>query len=273
MRLVRPTLVSVLAVALATSLLTTVLTGGPASAQTDAQQGARRTRDHFPASITSTVPAGGSSLITTPTLGKNVKSVKVTVQPGAGATPDEEDVYDRFVNSMGSLSKGRRLLVCVMVYQAIAAPEDDPHPFYGYQRQVSASRLSVAGAVLLACLQLAGLLQSGPPARPLHATRAALPAVGRAGTGCGQARPSLPATVTKTEDGYTVQADGTTKKARHPKLRVGCQVRGDKVIYNIRAAKKGLPLRRVVGKNLMVGIQSPPDASTSVPVKVTFATP
>jgi hypothetical protein len=39
----------------------------------------------------------------------------------------------------------------------------------------------------------------------------------------------------------------------------------------VRSAKKGQPLRKAVGKQLVVGLKSPQDAQTTVPIKVTFS--
>lgn len=265
MGLVRPTLLAVTA----TLLTATTLSVAPASAQTDTQQGARRDGHHFPVSVNTTVPAGGGSMITTPALGRDVDTLKVTVKPQGDATAEEKAVYDQFLNTIGNLSKGKRLLVCLMVYQAVSTPQDT----YTDEMEISAFHVTLAGAVLISCLHMAGLLQSDTPARGLAARNRAVPPAVLAGRGCGQARPSLPATLEKTDDGYTLDAAGTTKKAGRQKYRVGCRVKGNTFIYKIRAAEKGVPVRRVLGRKVRVGIQSPPDASTSVPVKVTFATP
>jgi hypothetical protein len=78
--------------------------------------------------------------------------------------------------------------------------------------------------------------------------------------------------VEKVSGGYSVKASGTTKKSRKAKVKVGCRVTGDKLTYTMRAAKKGVPLRKVAGSKISIGMKSPDDASKSVPVKVTFAT-
>ena len=225
--------------------------------------------EHFPVSVQTTVPAGGSSMITTPTLGKDVDTLKVKIKPVGDATAEEDAVYDQFLSTIGNLSKGKRLLVCVMMYQFISAPSD----LYGEPADVNSAALTISGSVLIACLQMAGLLQSGRPAPPLPAARGVVPPAALAGRGCGQARPSLPAALEQTADGYTLHAEGTVKKAGKQKYRVSCRAQGNTVSYTIRSTKKGVPLRRALGKKISVGIQSPPGAGTSVPVKVTFATP
>lgn len=224
---------------------------------------------HFPVSIQTTVPAGGSSMITTPTLGKDVDTLKVTIKPVGNPTAEENAIYDQFLNTIGNLSKGKRLLVCVMMYQSVQAPQDP----YTEEFQVDALTATVAGTVLLACLQMAGLLQSGTPAPRLPAAQGVAPRPALVGRGCGQARPSVPAALEKTDDGYALHAEGTTRKAGKQKYRVSCRAKGNTLSYTIRPTKKGVPLRRVLGKQISVGIKSPPGASTSVPVKVSFATP
>ena len=41
----------------------------------------------------------------------------------------------------------------------------------------------------------------------------------------------------------------------------------------MQAREEGQTLRKAAGKKISVGIKSPADAETSVPVKVTFSTP
>jgi hypothetical protein len=213
--------------------------------------------DHFPASISTTVPAGGTSMITTPTLGKDVKTLTVTVKP-KNADATETATYDQFVNTIGTLSKGQRLLVCVMLYQSIVFPQDSMTEEF----EVNGLFATIAGAILLSCLQMADVLQTNN--RALSSA---------AGQKCGQARPSLPATVEKVDGGYSVKASGTATKATKPKLKIRCKQIGHTLRYTIRSAKKGQTLRKAVGKKISVGLKSPSDAPTSVPVQVTFATP
>ncbi len=255
---------SSLQVVTAAALAVAVLGAAPASARPAPE----RVGHHFPSSIDTTVPAGGSSMITTPTLGKDVDTLKVTIKPQRGTSAAEAEVYDQFLHTLGNLSKGKRLLVCVMMYQAVVQTLQED----GDEEDIAVYALDAAGVALLGCLQLAGLLQSAASGREMPA-RDVAPASALAGKGCDQIRPSLPATLTQTDSGYSLDAAGTTKKAARQKYRVGCKVKGHTFIYKIRSAKKGVPLRRVLGKSVRVGIQSPPDASTAVPVTVTFATP
>ena len=249
-----------------------MLASSPAQARPDADQVAPATQaaqaapvvqvlragDHFPATISTTVPPGGTSMITTPTLSKDTKSLTVTVKPKNGDAVDG-DTYDKFVNTIGSLSKGQRLLVCTMMYQSLVTPQDT----YTGDFEMDAFFATIAGAVLLACLQMAGLLKR-------TSTQARSSA---AGGKCGQVQPSLPATVQKVAGGYSVKASGTPTKPKKPKLKIKCKVTGDQVRYTIRSAKKGESLRKAAGKKIAVGIKSPADAASSEPVQVTFSTP
>ena len=103
-----------------------------------------RDGDHLPASVTTTVPPGGTSMITTPTLSKDTKSLTVTVKPKNGDAVDG-DTYDRFVNTIASLSKGQKLLVCTMMYQSLVTPQDT----YTGDFEMDAFFATLAGAVLL----------------------------------------------------------------------------------------------------------------------------
>jgi hypothetical protein len=215
--------------------------------------------DHFPSSITTTVPPGGTSLVTTPALDKNIKKLKVEIEP-EDHSADDEAAFEQFNTSLGTLSKGKRLLVCTMMYLKVI----EAYSPYGNEERVDGYHLTYAGAIMLACLHLAGLLEGDPPTSVRSAA---------APRKCAQFLPSLPATVSKGGGGYSVAAEGTTAKAKKPDLKVKCRVIGSKVSYTVRPRKKGKTLRQVVGKNLMIGIKSPADASMSLPVKVTFSRP
>lgn len=254
MGLVRPTLVAVTA----TLLTATTLSVAPASARPSAE----RDNHHFPTSTDTTVPAGGRSTITTPPLGRQTETVKVTVKPQAGASEDEKDSVDDLTHVLGTMSKGDRLLLCVMLHQIVVAMAGNTENIE-FRLNARDSALTVLGA----CLQLAGLIAQ----KPATTARTAAPA--RAGRACDSVRPKVPATLEKVDDGYEITVDGDVTKTKNPRLKVGCRVKGSRVIYKVRSAKKGQPLRRVVGKRLSIGMHSPSDAETGAPVRVTFATP
>jgi len=238
-----------LVVATSLALVAGVLAASPA----DARPVDPVSRDNT-TTVDATVPAGGSVQLTTPTVGKDIKTLTVTVKPKNTAATDG-DTFDQFVHSLGTLSKQKKLLVCTMMYQSLVAPQDG----YTGEFEVDAFFATIAGAVLVACLQMAGFAAARTQARS-----------SAAGQGCAQFRPSLPATVTKVDGGYSVKASGTAKQAKKPKLKVKCKVTGHTVRYTIRAAKKGQSLRKAGGPKISVGIQSPPDAATSVPVRASF---
>lgn len=235
------------------ALVGAMVVASPTQARPDERP---RDVDHFPASVTTHVPPGGTSMITTPELGKDVKKITVTVKPKTKNLQELED-YERFVSTMGSMTKGKRLLTCVYLYQAVLTVNSPE----GGELQANGAFATIAGATLLACLQLAGLISK-------QQTRSSA-----AAEKCGAYRPSIPATVTQDASGYTVAASGQAQKTRKPKLKVKCRVTGDTVRYTIRPRKKGQSLRKAAGKKLMVGLRSPADAQTTVPVQVTFSTP
>jgi hypothetical protein len=238
------------------ALLGATLQAGPADAREVGQRAAPRDGDHFPVTVTTDVPPNGTSMVTTPTIPKDARALTVTVKP-KNPTPLQKEDYDNFVNTVGSLSKGKRLLVCTMLYQSIVTPQNA----YTGDFEVDGYFATLAGAVLLACLKYAGLLGAGKVGARAAADK------------CGQVRPSLPAVVTKVEGGYQVEASGASKKARKPKLKIRCTTKGTTVRYTIRPAKKGQTLRKAAGKKIMVGLKSPADAQGSVPVQVRFSRP
>ncbi|MFC6344925.1 hypothetical protein ACFP8W_23285, partial [Nocardioides hankookensis] len=109
--------------------------------------------DHLPASVSGTVPEGGSLSTTSPTIGK-IKQGEITLQPKPSAEDEEIDAFDKFVASMGTLPKRKRLLVCVVLHTYVSAGfPSDP-----YEAEYKTKNASAAAAILGACLQLAGLI-------------------------------------------------------------------------------------------------------------------
>lgn len=252
----RPVLLTFAASALVVSTLATA----PASASPAREL--RRDGHHFPVSLETTVPAGGSSTVTTPTLGRDTEKVKVTVKPQAGASEDETDSVDDLTHVLGTMSKGERLLLCVMLHQIVVAMAGNTDNIE-YRLNARDSALTVLGA----CLRLTGLIAQ----KQAPTAGAAAPAP--AGHACDSVKPKVPATLEKVENGYEITVDGDVTKTKNPRVKVGCRVKGSRVIYKVRAAKPGVPLRRVVGKRLSIGMSSPSDAQAGAPVRVTFATP
>lgn len=250
-------------VALVTILTLTgsTLVVGPADARRPAEA---LDGSHFPFTYTTTVPPGGFSMVATPPLPRSAEVLKVTVKPQEQADQEEKELFDLMFTRVGKMKrKGDRLLTCLRFHMLVLQDENSESADF------SAENTSLAILVLAACLQAAGLLErDGPPA-----ARRSSAAESSAARKCARDGYGLPAELTKTADGWKISVDGKPKDLTKPKLRVGCRVRGHTLTYKVRAATKGKPLRRVVGKRFGLGLQSPPDADTGVPVKITFATP
>jgi hypothetical protein len=232
------------------ALVGTTLMAGPAQAHRAARDG----HDHFPVSVDTTLPPNSDALLTTPSLG-DADQLTIKMKP---KTHDDValDAIHGFLTTIGTLSKSKRLLVCVMLHEFV---------LQGGGEEIEGSftilHQDLALAYLGACLQIARLIPGDPgPAR------AASPA-------CNRTNTSIPARVRKTSAGFKVTVNGTTTKPKKPPLKVSCRVKGNQVTYKVRTAKKGVPLRKVVGKRLAFGIQSPSDSEATVPLKVTFNTP
>lgn len=267
MRLARQTLVAVVS----TALVAAVLTTAPASAQTDSARDSR-SGHHFPVSVTTKVPPGGYSTITSPTIPKDAETLEVKLVARANATQPQVEAFDELATVMGQMTKGKRLLVCVMLYNALVTlpqAEDD----YDADVQFQANEALLALVALVSCVRLAGLVTStSPPA----VTAGPTPASREQRRGklhkCVQDKPGVPGTVEQGDGGWTLTVDGVLKKARN-KLKVGCRTKSGKTVLRIRAAKKGVPLRKVMGKQPRLSLVSPADAGASAPTKVTFSLP
>lgn len=269
MRLVRPTLVTVVA----TALVAAVLTAAPASARTDAPRDAQRGGPHFPATVKTTVGPGDYAAITTPTLPKRAETMEVKLVAGANATQPEVDAFDELTTTMGKMTKGKRLLTCILIYNASVTLEQDEDD-HDAEIQFQANEALKALAVLVSCLRLAGLVTSTQPAKV--STAVPVPAAPVEARGkmrkCVQDKPGVPGTLDETDGGWTLTVDGTLQDRRN-KLKIGCRTKSGKTVLRVRAAKTGVPLRKVVGKRAMVGIFNRFDAQADAPVKVTFSLP
>jgi hypothetical protein len=269
MGLLRPKLVTIVT----TALVAALLSAAPVSARSDAPREDRRGGNHFPASVTTEVPPGGYSTITSPTIPKDTKALKVTLEAESDATQDEVQAFDQLAQTFGKMTKGQRLLTCIMIYNffvtASSAGDD-----YGTEVQFNVNTAQLAGAVLLGCIRLAGLLTSSGPAKgaavPLSAPLTTPKAKMRR---CVQDKPGVPGTLEQAGDGsWTLSVDGTLEKTRN-KLKVGCRTKSGKTVLTVRAAKKGVPLRKVLGKQPRLALVSPADAEVSAPTTVTFSLP
>lgn len=238
----------------------------------------RRDGNHFPASIKTTVPPGGNSTITSPTIPKDTMTVLVELAVVANAVPAEVEAFDKLTSAMGKMTKGNRLLTCIMLYNALVTTpqlEDD----YGAEVTFQANEASLALVALVGCIRLAGLGSStqptptvGPSVGP--SLRRSAPAAQASGTfhKCVRDHPGVPGTINQSNGVFTLSVDGAIKKARN-QLRIGCRTKSGKTILKVRAAKNGVPLRKVLGKRPRLSIVSPADAEASAPTKVTFRLP
>lgn len=263
-----------LALPLAAALVATALAAAPASAAPAREL--RRDGTHFPASVDTTVPAGGSSTITSPTIPKDTKTLVVDLVAQANATQPQVDAFDELSSVLGKMTKGKRLLTCIMLYNAlVTAPqlEDD----YDAPVTFQANEAIGALAALVGCIHLAGLGTSTQPAvAAVAAARPAASAGAAAQRGklhaCARDQVGVPGTLEQSDGTWTLALDGSIKKARN-KLRIGCRTKSGKTVLKIRAAKNGVPLRRVTGKRPRLSLVSPADAPANAPTTVTFRLP
>lgn len=262
-----------LALPLAAALVATALATAPASAAPAREL--RRDGNHFPASVDTTVPAGGSSTITSPTIPKDTKTLVVELVAQANATQPQVEVFDKLASVLGKMTKGKRLLTCIMLYNAlVTAPqlEDDYNTPVTFQANEAISAL----AALVGCIHLAGLGTSTQPTPTVGApaTAPAARAVAERGKlqACARDQVGVPGTLEQSDGTWTLALDGAIKKARN-KLRIGCRTKSGKTVLKIRAATKGVPLRKVTGKRPRLSLVSPADAAASAPTTVTFRLP
>lgn len=229
-----------------------------------ARPAADQSRDgdhHGPVSIDTTVPAAGTAGLTSPTIAKNDKDMKIKVEPLSKADADAFDNFAITMGSLNSLTKGQKLLVCTMIFQYASdfLAEDG-----GDNVSLDVDGVGLAATLMYACLQKVGLIAGRTGASTSARST---------GDKCAQARPSIPAAISRTPEGYHLTANGTTSKApkKKTKLKVSCQETAKGVVFTVKPRKKTKTLRQVVGKKLMFGLRSPADAAKALPLRVTFS--
>ena len=208
---------------------------------------------NFPSSITTTVPPGGYSSVTSPTLDPSMKSATVDVKP---ASAEDKAFFDDLQTVLSlAPSPGKRLMLCIGFYIAFGQDEEgefaesflvNPHP--------------LAVALLLACLEMAGTIDRNNQA-----------GASAAGTPCGQQQTQVPATFTRVGKRWQIDLEGQITQSRAKgRLKVTCRRRGAGLRLKVRPRKRGASLKSVVGPRLAVGLYNPLDAAGSGSVKLTF---
>jgi hypothetical protein len=251
-----------LAVPLVVVVTGTLLATFPATAQERAEV-VHRT-GHFPASISGTVPAGGTLMVTSPSLDSKSTSIQVTV----ASDDDDRDLDFALIAHFVAKRKtpGQRLLACIALTQVKLAGWD------GFNTDLSMVDENKTKALLFldTCLRLARLIEqieSGTRSAPVTP---ALSAKSR----CSQAAKQFPALEEKTSTGYRLTVNGQAATAKKKGgFKIKCQVSSGKVVYTIRSRKKGQTLQKLLGPQVAFGLYSPTGATASVPVTVTFGKP
>jgi hypothetical protein len=218
---------------------------------------------HFPSSISATVPAGGTLMVTSPNIGRTATSIMVTV----AADDDENDLDFSLIAHFVAKRKspGQRLLACVALTQAKLAGWD------GFVTNIDLIDENKSKALLFldTCLRLARLIQqieAGTRAAPVT------PAV--AATRCQQGANQFPAKEEKVAGGFRLTISGTPSKAKkNGGFKIKCQASPGKVVYTLRSRKRGQTLQKLLGPQVALGLYSPLGATASVPVTVTFGKP
>ncbi len=207
----------------------------------------------FPATVQTTVPAGGRAWVGSPTLPRAARQVTVTVAAGAGG---KGAAFASMYTGLAGLSNNERLLYCSVLGVVSLGIGDHP--------------LLVLAAVarrdtMQMCFQIVA---------HLTAPRAAVLGKGHdRSSACASTVFAVPVTTGAGGEAATVAATGGIAVARRPALRVVCRIVGDKMILKIRASSRKSTLRKVVGERLTIGFASAPGSASDIPLRLTFGTP
>ena len=250
-----PRLVKALGTPLAVVVAVTVLGSSPAAAD----------GHHGTSSVTTTVPEGGTSAITSPTLPSDQTTVKVEL-----TTSDPDAGLLQLAYMMMQLpSPGRRVLGCMSLVgdrllsaEHYDSVEDLVYRYEGVEQTELLVRLST-------CLYVASLVS--------EFLAGASPKVAeRAGTSCDQQPFGIKESIVQESDGYHLtSAAPPTRRKRNVKVKVRCTVVSPtKVVMSFKPRKKGSTLRKALrSKNLRLALAAPSSADGGTKVKVTFKIP
>jgi hypothetical protein len=265
----RPGAASILSFLAAGALAGTLVVAPPSSASTPPERSAAphatvpRGPHHGAQTVTTTVPPGGDSTLTSSTIPKTATEQKIVISiDGEDYTPEELKTFQEWTVMLTNLPKPKdQLIVCLALHQQQLSTWNSSTRSV----QIVEERAEAALVYLVGCLQAARILN--------EASRVSA-AMARAGTRCAQGPKQFPSTLEKVSAGFRLTVDGAGARSRkRGGLKVTCRALGDKMVYTVKNRKKGKPLRKVIGKKLHFSILSPPDASGPVTAKVTFARP
>lgn len=254
MRRIRGILASATALALAAGLLASAPAHALVAPEAPSGQPWK-----FPITVDTSVPAGGSAWVGSPSLPTAAQQVDVIVSLAGG--PD--DARTMFT-ALGGLSNKDKLLFCAALGTSVVVIGANPQGAYDYADPALANLAGVAARpVMQACFAMVQILVSTPRA-------------GRDGdlrSKCPLATVAIPVITTQGPDGRVVQFNGTPAKPRKPPLKVTCRMSGDDMKIRVKTRSKKKTLAAIVGDRLTIGFQSLPGATSDAAVQLTFGVP
>jgi hypothetical protein len=218
---------------------------------------------HGPQSVTTTIPPGAYSTLTSSTIPKDATQQKVTIEiDGEEYTPEELQTFQQWTVMLTNLPKPKdQLLVCLALHQQQLSTWNSSTRSV----EIVEERADAALVYLVGCIQAARIINQTPKVAA---------GMARASAKCAQGPKQFPSKLEQVSSGYRLTVDGAgTRSRKRGGLKVTCRAYGDKMVYTLKNRKKGKPLRKVTGKRLHFSILSPADASSTVTTKVTFAAP
>ena len=224
---------------------------------------AQADNDHFNSSITTDVPPGGGSTVTSPSMDKGMKKAKVSFETPLSDEPEFEDMA---LTLLQQPTPGKRLTSCVVISVAGQIGEEAWAEMTGTIEEYEAVADSRFIARMLMCLRMAQLISeilAEQNARPL-----------RAGSACGQVPLSVKEKITKSGGKYRMTAKSLASRPSKSRVKVGCTVNGTKASLTVKPKKKASTLRKALAStNLGTGVAIPSSAQDGAKVKVAFSAP
>lgn len=219
---------------------------------------------HFNSSITTDVPAGGSSAVTSPSMDPGQKNAAIDFSTTPGDLPDFKDMTMVLLQQP---SPAHRIVSCAIMSAYAAAGDQGIATITGTLESYEAVAQTRFLARLLLCVKIAQLIASYLADQN--------PRLLRAGSACGQTPIAVKEKITKSGGQYHLTAKAPAVKPSKLRVKVKCTVgSGGKVSTRVKPKKRGSTLgKALAGSNIGTGIASPDSADSGAQVKVGFKAP
>ncbi len=217
--------------------------------------------NHFNSSVDVNIPAGGSATIESPDISPAMKKAGLDIT----TTDTDGGLLETAAVLLQLPTPQRRLLACLSMSAQAVMNEEAIAQLTGTLDAYEAVAQTRFLLRITTCLYVASLVAeylANPNARSALL----------AGTPCNQAAIGIKEKVTRSDGAYHLTSKGRpSAKKKNAQVKIKCKVvSANKISMVITPRKKGKTLRSVLGRSLVLGLETPNSSTSSLPVKVAF---